>query len=891
MSPSTHANDRSATFEPSVTSGKVPQLRTVLMTDLADSTALVEHLGDGTAAELFRAHDGLVLQLQQLWRGRLIDRSDGMLLLFERPIDGLGFVLDYHRGLAEIGAAYGVQPQARAGMHVGEVLIWRNSDAAVQVGAKAVEVEGLAKQMAARLMTMARPGQTLLSAVAEPLAHRASRELGERGQHLLWKSHGRWCFKGMPQTQEVYEVGEPGFAPLRSPRRSRKVWRDIPLWRRPAALVAQCALVLALAVGAWFASRPQPALAFHERDWVVLADLRNLTGQSLLDDSLQQAFRISLEQSRHVNVLSDLRTRDTLVRMQREPGTRLDRAIASEIAIRDGARAVILPTVAEVGGRVRISAEVIDPHNQTTVYAEYADGKGAASALASIDEVAAALREKLGEALEVVQRDSTPLPQVTTQSLDALRAYALGHGAFGRGEWREALELYGRAVKIDPKFALAHLAMSRVYVALSNRPAALPSLDKALALKERLPPRDRLYLDAWEAELRIPGQVLPRWKLLASMYPDYIPGQANAAWYLYVLNDFDAAREFADAANVPQVASLENIIDLIGRTQLANGKTRDAIANFNRAEAMQPGVSQRRLAAALAIQEQHTRASALVDSMPRSGFSSDDPVRYIDLVTFAADQARWAEAIALLKTARTQAGSESSFLAREFALIAASVTLVYGPGQLSEADFMALAKTELTALERPSNAKAADDAFMALVAAYFAQRSGYSSVATRVLEALERWERPLAGTVFEKMAVVVRAENERLSGHPEAAIRRLQGELDGTELVQARVAMHAALVAAGRHGEALAHAEWLLSHRGRAYMEANAAQVLQTLNVLDTRLAHLYAAEAMTALEKAEPAGQRVEALLTVWPRDRLPAYLERKVDVILPASKQKMTW
>jgi diguanylate cyclase (GGDEF)-like protein len=46
-------------------------------------------------------------------------------------------------------------------------------------------------------MTLARPGQILLSAVAEPLAHRAARELGERGEQLLWKSFGRWCFKGI----------------------------------------------------------------------------------------------------------------------------------------------------------------------------------------------------------------------------------------------------------------------------------------------------------------------------------------------------------------------------------------------------------------------------------------------------------------------------------------------------------------------------------------------------------------------------------------------------------------------------------------------------------------------------------------------------------------------
>ena len=69
----------------------IPQVRTLLLTDLVDSTALVERLGDTVAATLFRAHDRIVLELQQRWRGRLIDRSDGLLLIFERPIDGLGF--------------------------------------------------------------------------------------------------------------------------------------------------------------------------------------------------------------------------------------------------------------------------------------------------------------------------------------------------------------------------------------------------------------------------------------------------------------------------------------------------------------------------------------------------------------------------------------------------------------------------------------------------------------------------------------------------------------------------------------------------------------------------------------------------------------------------------
>ena len=519
-----------------------PQLRTLLLTDLVDSTALVERLGDTAAAELFRAHDRLVLGLQQHWRGRLIDRSDGMLLLFERPIDGLGFALDYTRGLLELGGPHNVELKARAGLHVGEVLTWRNSDDAVRVGAKPVEVEGLAKPMAGRLMTTALPGQILISAVAEPLAHRAARELGERGQHLLWKSHGRWRFKGVPEAQQIFEVGEPGVAPLRTPPNTNKAWRDIPLWRRPAALATEVALLAVIAVGGWFIARPQPAIAFNERDWVVLADLRNLTDQPLLDDSLEQAFRISLEQSRHVNVLSDLKTRDTLARMQRAPDTELDRAIASEIAIRDGARAVILPTVAEVGGRVRVSAEVIDPHSQTTVYAEYADGKGAVSALASIDEVTGALREKLGEALEAVEQDSAPLPEVTTENLDALRAYALGEKMYAEAEWNKAAQYFKEAVELDPDFALAYMGILRINVSHGQISEARENLAEALERKNRLRPRDQMYLDAWAVEFGVEdGNVLPRWRMLSELYPDYYAGHVNYAWTAFFQGYLDEA--------------------------------------------------------------------------------------------------------------------------------------------------------------------------------------------------------------------------------------------------------------------------------------------------------------------------------------------------------------
>uniref|UniRef100_UPI003CF254C4 hypothetical protein n=1 Tax=Stenotrophomonas sp. SrG TaxID=3414430 RepID=UPI003CF254C4 len=77
------------------------------------------------------------------WNGRQIDSTDGLFLRYARAIDGLGFALDYRRELQKLGEQCYLPLRARAGLHVGEVLIWDNTPEAVLAGAKAVEVEGL----------------------------------------------------------------------------------------------------------------------------------------------------------------------------------------------------------------------------------------------------------------------------------------------------------------------------------------------------------------------------------------------------------------------------------------------------------------------------------------------------------------------------------------------------------------------------------------------------------------------------------------------------------------------------------------------------------------------------------------------------------------------------
>ena len=171
-------------------------IKALLLTDVVDSTRLSETLGDTAMAEIWAAHDRVSRALLGPRRGREIDKTDGMLLLFDSSADAVAYAMEYHRALATLPMLL----TARVGLHVGPVILRENASDDIARGAKPLEVEGLAKPIAARVMALARGGQTLLSAAARE-------DLGKSAHKLL--SHGHWRIKGVTDPIELFEIGEP----------------------------------------------------------------------------------------------------------------------------------------------------------------------------------------------------------------------------------------------------------------------------------------------------------------------------------------------------------------------------------------------------------------------------------------------------------------------------------------------------------------------------------------------------------------------------------------------------------------------------------------------------------------------------------------------------------
>ena len=172
---------------------------------------------------------------------------------------------------------------------------------------------------------------------------------------------------------------------------------------------------------------PEPALAFKERDWIIVADFNNMTGDAVFDRSLRVALEVAMAQSQYVNVYPRDRVAATLQRMQRPPAARLDETLAAEVAERENVRCLLACDIAQLGKTYSLTARLIRPQTRVAVLTESVTAPNKDGILAALDELATRVRRNLGESVPALSDQSKPLPKVThvvARRVEALRRRA-----------------------------------------------------------------------------------------------------------------------------------------------------------------------------------------------------------------------------------------------------------------------------------------------------------------------------------------------------------------------------------------------------------------------------------------------------------------------------------
>jgi tetratricopeptide (TPR) repeat protein/predicted Ser/Thr protein kinase len=263
--------------------------------------------------------------------------------------------------------------------------------------------------------------------------------------------------------------------------------------RRMLALAAAAVVVVAVGAGGFFWQRTQ-ATPLTERDIVVLSDVTNTTGEPVFDTTLRAALSIQLEQSPFLKIMTDDQMREGLQRMERPASERITADVAREICQRFGEKATITGEIAKLGAAYALTLRAVNCRNGETLAQQQVQARDQESVLGAVSAAAKDMRGRLGESLASIEQLDRPLSQVTTSSLEAFRAFALGAERMGAGDNLGAIKHLERATELDPNFAMAWWFMASAYLnaGVGNRPAFI---DKAFALRDRLGEGERLSLE------------------------------------------------------------------------------------------------------------------------------------------------------------------------------------------------------------------------------------------------------------------------------------------------------------------------------------------------------------------------------------------------------------
>jgi serine/threonine protein kinase/Tfp pilus assembly protein PilF len=310
---------------------------------------------------------------------------------------------------------------------------------------------------------------------------------------------------------------------------------------RPQTMAVAAILLVALGTGAYFYFHRGKVLS--ETDTIVLADFANSTGEAVFDDTMKQALSAQLEQSPFLNILSDQRVRATLRLMDREAGAAVTVDVAREICQRTGSVAMLSGSIASLGSQYAIGLQASDCQTGNSLAREEVQAASKEDVLKALDRAATNLRKKLGESLSSIQKYDVPVEDVTTPSLDALKAFSLGHKTRAQKGDAAALPFFERAIELDPNFATAYSALGTIHANLGESSLAIQDFTKAFERSKNVSERERfpitaLYYAYAAGDLDKANQTYALWE---QTYPrDYVP-YGNLGANLYQAGAYEPA--------------------------------------------------------------------------------------------------------------------------------------------------------------------------------------------------------------------------------------------------------------------------------------------------------------------------------------------------------------
>jgi len=413
-----------------VTESATRKLAAIMFTDMVGYTALMQK-EESKARELIERHRALLKPFVKKHGGEIIQFvGDGTFCRFDSAIEAVNAAVEIQKVLE-------LEPEInlRIGIHVGDVVV------------KGDEVYGDGVNIAARIEPLAIAGGICVSArVRDDIKNQSGLNLTSLGKKDL---------KNVDEEIEVYSVSRetenaPDTPALQKPTPTANIFSI--KWLGIAAVVILLVIVgLKVDFGTMVAESNEEV----NRLSIAVLPFTNMSADpenEFFSDGITEDILTQLSKIHSLEVIS----RTSI--MQYKNTTKSLREIGKEL----GVATILEGSVRRGGNRVRITAQLIDTETDKNLWADTYDRD-----LDDIFAIQSDVAKKIAAALKtsLTPEEEDRLNQKPTDNIEAYDYYLRGndyaYGSNERNDFEIGIELYQKAIELDPNFSNAYSNLSR----------------------------------------------------------------------------------------------------------------------------------------------------------------------------------------------------------------------------------------------------------------------------------------------------------------------------------------------------------------------------------------------------------------------------------------------
>jgi len=299
---------------------------------------------------------------------------------------------------------------------------------------------------------------------------------------------------------------------------------------------------------------------------------KNNTGDKGLDHwrtMLSNLLIADLTQSKHIRILSEDKLFNILSQLNQIEAETYSSEVLNKVVAKGQATHILQGAYAKAGDEIRINIILQDTNTGEPIGSESVAGKGEESIFSMVDELTRRIKASFRLSAEAIASDiDKDVGKITTSSPEAYKYYSDGRKYHYRGDLRQGIRLYEKAIEIDPEFAMAYRIMAMAYQSLRSNYERDKYLKKAFELSDRISDRERYSIEGsfyFMKSEKTWDKAVDAFNKLLELYPDDWVGMVNLGIiYNEGLEEFDKAIELFEVPVQNKEEAFHPYINLAG---------------------------------------------------------------------------------------------------------------------------------------------------------------------------------------------------------------------------------------------------------------------------------------------------------------------------------------